>query len=461
MIFQQVCTKAYHNYWLPRKYGGTFQNRLGIFQQNETKELHEIEQLRWLTINRILTHAEKHVPYYRKVFAENQVRTAETWDYSTFLRIPLLQRSDLQNHLDELVAENIDRRSLRRSSTGGSTGQPTPFYHDREYEKQNAALIFRNLFWTGWNNEKLIVKIWGSVADLSVQQRVTEKVTNYLKGVTVFPAYETSPEYMIGWAQKMQRIRPYLVEGYAQVLVTFAKFCQEANLRLDNIGVHAVVSTAEMLFPHDREILEGAFGCRVFNRYGHRELSTIAQECRHGNMHVNEDWLFAEVVDENGQPVPPGEIGQVVVTGFFNDGMPFVRYATQDLASITSQPSPCPCGLPFRILDNIQGRIQDLIILPGGAALSGIIFPAVLKYYDIIQFQVVQSDIHNLDIFIIRGENFTDADLQKIRLAVERYTPGIACHYHDVDQIPVPPSGKHRYTISNVPSPGWSKIVSN
>jgi phenylacetate-CoA ligase len=432
--------------------------RLRYFQENETKSPLEIEKLRWTSINRILLHAEKNVPYYKKLFSENRLNPAEIRDYPSFTQIPILKRSDSQKHLDKLAAENFDRKSLRRSSTGGSTGQPTPFFHDREYEQQNAALIYRNLFWTGWDYERPIVKIWGSVVDLTTQQRFSEKMTNYMKRITIFPAYEMNFENILKWSKKICQNRPYLIEGYAQVMVTFAKICQQTGIRLDDIGIKAVIPTAEMLYPLDRDILENFFKCPIFNRYGHREMSTIAQECQYGNMHINEDWLFVEILDENAQPVVPGKVGEVVVTGLYNKGMPFIRYATQDIAMIDPQTS-CQCGRNFRSLKNLQGRVQDLISLPDGSLLSGIFFPAILKVYDLVQFQIVQRTINQLDIYMIRGEHFTDTDLEEIRAKMGQYIRGVDIHFHCVESIPIPPSGKHRYTISDVTPTDRSRIV--
>ena len=443
-------SRAYYATWIPRKYGGTLEQRLVSLRENETRDRAQIEALRWAALRRLLIHAEQHVPYFRNVFRQSGLRADEITDAVSFSRIPLLTKVDIQENLESLVADNFERNALIRSATGGSTGRPVPYYHDQEYEQQHSAMLLRNQAWTGWQFGDPIVKLWGSAFDVQLQTQLKERVVNFFRNETIFPAYRMSQENQSRWLEMLHRIQPMMIMGYTNALVKLAEFSQENHIPVNDAGIKAVVCSADTLFPWHRQLIEKTFGCRVYNRYGSRELGTIAQECEHGRMHINEDWLYVEITDDLGRPLPPGETGQVVLTGFFNQGMPFIRYAIQDVAAFEPGDGPCPCGRSFHALERLEGRIQDLIVMPEGGYIPGVFFGQVFKEFDIRRYQVVQPEIEKLEIYLVPGENFDEASLEKVRQTISQYTPGSQKNYHLVDDIPLNVSGKLRTIISHV-----------
>ena len=252
------------------------------------------------------------------------------------------------------------------------------------------------------------------------------------------------------WLEQLHRIRPVLVVGFTNVLVKLAEFSQESRMPVNDAGVKAIVCSADTLFPWHRQFIEKTFGCRLYNRYGSRELGTIAQECEHGRMHINDDWLYVEITDDMGHPVPRGETGQVVLTGFYNLGMPFIRYTIQDVAAFEPGDEPCACGRTFHALERLEGRIQDLIVMPEGGYIPGVFFGQVFKEFDIRQYQVVQPEIEKLEISLVPGVVFNEASLEKLRDMISEFTPGSQKNYHLVDDIPLNSSGKRRTIISHV-----------
>ena len=417
-------SQAYYATWIPRKYGGKLEHSLVSLRENETGNRSQIEALRWAAIRRLLAHAEQHVPYYRNLFHQNGLQVDEITDAISFARIPLLTKVDIQENLESLVADNVARNALTRSATGGSTGRPVPYYHDQEYDEQHTAMTLRNQTWTGWQFGDPIARLWGSAFDVQLQTQLKERVVNFFRNETTFPAYRMSQANQRRWLEQLHRIRPVLVVGYTNALVKLAEFSQESRIPVNDAGVKAVVSSADTLFPWHRQLIEKTFGCRLYNRYGSRELGTIAQECEHGRMHINDDWLYVEITDDMGHPVPAGETGQVVLTGFHNLGMPFIRYTIQDVAAFEPGNEPCACGRSFHVLERLEGRIQDLIVMPEGGYIPGVFFGQVFKEFDIRQYQVVQPEIEKLEIYLVPGVNFSKASLDKLRQTVSEFTPG-------------------------------------
>jgi phenylacetate-CoA ligase len=167
-------------------------------------------------------------------------------------------------------------------------------------------------------------------------------------------------------------------------------------------------------------------------------------------LHINQDWVYVEVVDDLGMPVKPGESGQIVLTSLFNLGMPFIRYAVQDVGAFPIDNRPCPCGRGFSILQRLEGRIQDLIILPRGGYLAGEFFPHLFKDFDICQYQVIQKTKTTIEIKLVYGSTFTDYSLSYLENKIREYAPGIELEFYRVSDIPTSASGKFRSTISLV-----------
>jgi phenylacetate-CoA ligase len=123
-------------------------------------------------------------------------------------------------------------------------------------------------------------------------------------------------------------------------------------------------SVAETLTQDVRDLVRETWWASVLNGYGATEAGVIGQECPSTTgLHIFEDLLVLEVVDEHNRPVPPGTVGhKVLVTSLFNKSLPFIRYEFSDLATVAA--GPCPCGRPHLRLASIQGRREDVLSLP-------------------------------------------------------------------------------------------------
>ncbi len=129
-----------------------------------------------------------------------------------------------------------------------------------------------------------------------------------------------------------------------------------------------VFTSGELLQPSVRARIQETWDCSVVDIYGTSETKEIAFECAHGALHLNEDTVFVEVLDDHGAPVPHGTEGEIAVTSLLNVAMPTLRYRPGDRGVL--QPAGCPCGLPFRRLSPVTGRTVDVVELEDGTRLS-------------------------------------------------------------------------------------------
>ena len=153
------------------------------------------------------------------------------------------------------------------------------------------------------------------------------------------------------------------------------------------------MSASEVLSPHTAAELEAAWGSAPFDVYAATETAGIASPCTYRNRHVYEDLLIIEPVDRAGNPVPAGTTGaKLLVTVLFSRTLPLIRYEMSDTVRLGAR--GCPCGRPFTLLEDIEGRIEDVLRLPGKAGninVHPIVFHHVLDEVGSAGWQVIQE----------------------------------------------------------------------
>ena len=129
----------------------------------------------------------------------------------------------------------------------------------------------------------------------------------------------------------------------------------------------SLVLGAEPHSEEQRRRIESMLGVKAYNSFGMSEMCGpgVAFECTEQNgMHIWEDYYIVEIVDPvTLEPVPEGEVGELVLTTINREAMPLLRYRTRDLTRIL--PGECPCGRHHRRLDRMKGRSDDMMILKG------------------------------------------------------------------------------------------------
>jgi phenylacetate-coenzyme A ligase PaaK-like adenylate-forming protein len=178
------------------------------------------------------------------------------------------------------------------------------------------------------------------------------------------------------------------------------------------ISPRAVMCSSEVLTKEAAARIERAWGSRPFNVYAATETAGIASECALHRMHIYEDLVIAEVVDETNRTVPPGSLGsKLLVTVLFSRTQPLIRYEMSDCVSLSTE--RCSCGLPFRLLSAIEGRAEDSLVLPkrtgGDVVIHPNVFHRLLEPLPVKEWQVIQ-EAEGLRILLARPAGPVDTN---------------------------------------------------
>ena len=212
------------------------------------------------------------------------------------------------------------------------------------------------------------------------------------------------------------------------------------------------MSSAQTLPKASRELIESAFGCRVFDKYGSREFSGIAYECdHHAGHHVVGEGYIVEIL-RDGRPAKPGEAGEVVITDLNNRCLPFIRYRIGDLA-VAMDDAPCACGRGLARIGDIEGRVQSIIRGTDGKYLPGTFFAHFLKEYDhaITKFQVIQDREGAMTFAIVKGGRYSDEALEEILAEFRKFLgDDMQIDVDFVDNVELIRTGKRLASVSRL-----------
>ena len=342
----------------------------------------QVERLRAL-----LTDVGRHVPYYGGLFARLAFDPTKVNSVADLQRLPLLTKTDIRAHTDAM--KHPAAQGLARFNTGGSSGEPLIFYIGNERVSHDVAAKWRATRWYGVDIGDPEIVAWGSPIELGSQDRI-RVLRDKLMRTELIPAFEMSEPRLDRFLAAIRRRRPKMLFGYPSALSHIARHAEQRGLCMDNLGIKVAFVTSERLYDEQRATISRAFGCPVANGYGGRDAGFIAHECPVGGMHLTAEDIVVEIVGPQGQVLPPGEAGEIVVTHLATKDFPFVRYRTGDVAVLNDLRCNCGRGLPM--LKEIQGRVTDFLVAADGTVMHGLALIYILRdLQGVKQFKIVQE----------------------------------------------------------------------
>jgi phenylacetate-CoA ligase len=402
-------------------------------------------------LRRFLTKAKAHVQYYRLLFAEAGFEPSSLADLSDLVRIPLLDKHLIRANVDALRSDQAG--NLKRYNTGGSSGEPLVFFMGKDRISHDVAAKWRATRWWGVDIGDPEVVVWGSPIELGAQDRL-RWWRDRLFRTTLLPAFEMSSSKVDGFIQEIRSIRPKMLFGYPSALAYIAGHAARMRQRLDDLGVRVVFVTSEMLYDDQRAAIGQAFGCPVANGYGARDAGFIAHECPSGGMHISAEDIIVEIIDANGEPLPEGRSGEIVVTHLATGDFPFVRYRTGDVASLDTQPCRCGRGLP--LLKDIQGRTTDFVVARDGTVMHALALIYAIRHLPgVEQFRIIQHDLERTEVQLVVTPSFSNEyETRLVRDFKSRLGASVQIEVNKVESIAREKSGKYRYVESRVSTTG-------
>ena len=401
----------------------------------------ELIRLQTLALKRIVNHAYASVPYYHDIFDERGLRPHNINSLADLALLPILTKDNVrENYPGRILSNTIDWDACSPRMTSGSSGKKLEVVLDHNVASLYRLMQYRQLLDIGY-------RPWDTIAYIRFSPPVTNiflQKVNLLRRVYI--PLEFKPEQQL---QEIFRIKPQALNAYPSVLYLLAKTVNRDEAK--KLRLKFILSNSELLTDYARQVIQDVFGCKVYDDYSCLEFSAIGFECKMQNLHVAADNVIVETLDPEGNQVPPGEKGRIIVTALNNFSMPYLRYEIGDIGVLSDK--KCSCGRQFPVLQSIRGRSDDFVAMPSGQLVDPQTVVFLIEIIpEVKEFRVLQREDHGITVSIIPRD---DADFDLIRSQVAQKLQRLFDHSVNVEVREVATlergsTGKHRSVISRV-----------
>lgn len=349
----------------------------------ETLNRDEISALQLKRLKSTLEHCISGSPFYRKRLTDSGCTLDSIKSLDDLRRIPFTTKQDLRETYPFGMASVPLKECTRLHSSSGTTGNPTVILHTARDLDQWANAVARCLWMVGCRPEDVFQNTsgYGMFTGGLGFQYGAEKL-----GMLTVPAAAGNTSRQLKFFTDFGTTVVHAIPSYAARL--YEVMCEKGIDPRRDTKLRVLAIGAEPHSEDTRKRIEQMLGVKAYNSFGMSEMCGpgVAFECKEQNgMHIWEDYYIVEIVNPDTlEPVPDGEIGELVLTTINREAMPLLRYRTRDLTRIL--PGECPCGRQHKRLDRMKGRSDDMIILKGVN-----IFPIQIETI-LMQFKELASD---------------------------------------------------------------------
>jgi phenylacetate-CoA ligase len=394
-------------------------------------------------LNRVIRHARDTVPLYRqRGLPEGPLRRLES-----IRDLPLLTKEDLRQPVEVVTSDAFRGSRLAEIHTGGTTGKPLTIYCDSPTLQRNYAFFARFREWAGVSPGARVATFMGRVIVPPEQRRPPFWRRNAAGKALLFSSYHLAPDTIRAYVDRLVAYQPVLIDSYPSSIEPIARYVKDHGIR--GLRPRAVITSSETLLEPVRRLIEDALCCRVFDHYGAAEMAALVTQCEAGSYHLNPEFGIVELLRQ-GEPVGPGEAGEIVATGFINPVMPLIRYGTGD-AAVWGRGN-CRCGRAFPTLERIEGRMDDVLVTPEGRRIGRLdpIFKSVASLYET---RIVQDQPDHVRVEVVLKAPLSSAEENTLRYELgNRLGPRVRIDILRVASLPRTAAGKLRAVVNEVSS---------
>ncbi|HEU4374069.1 MAG TPA: hypothetical protein VFS02_11290, partial [Telluria sp.] len=411
--------------------------RLRALRRNESLTREQLDRLQDKLLHRTLRAAIARLPFYAHIARDFPVSEAR----EVLRTFPIVDKATLLAHKDSLYPHRRPWHALGKTS--GTTGTPLTVVRSVGSLLMEQAFIRRHWAWSGYRagmaratlRGELVVGIGESTPPFWFWNRYNRQL--------VISSRHLTDRHADAIIDRLEMLAPAMLQAYPSTAFTLAGLLERRGRRL---RIPFIFTASEPLYPHQRALLADRLGGRIMDMYGMAERVAFATECEYGQMHVNPDYSFVEIVDDDG--LPTDDVGYVVGTTFHNHAMPLVRYRLSDRTRWKR--GECACGRAFPLIEPVTGKFEDCLTGSDGAAVSASVLTFAFKgLANIDKSQVAQIGPASWEVRVVPLPGFTAKDQQLLVANIHRLVdPHVAVKVVLRDDLPPTASGKFRWVVN-------------
>jgi phenylacetate-CoA ligase len=418
------------------------------------KPLEAVKRDQARRVKAMVQYAYRHVPYYRETMNRLGLGPSDFQRAGDLAKLPILERGHLQRDPEYFVSTAQPRPRYLRHRSGGSAGAPCTIYLDAPGLLQNSAHSNRE----GAMVSQIVGKpfgyrqtvLQGNNGVLGAIQRVCQSQAYFPRKVRIQRQYIGLDSPFEETLQQFNEFKPDIIYAKGSHFALLLKHLEAtgADFHRPKLFFYG----ADTLLASTRHHLKKKFNIPILSSYGSVQALKIAFECQENRgLHHNLDLYPVRIVNGNGQELPAGEKGEVIVSNLVNRGSVILNFRLGDIAAVL--PDPCPCGRTLPLLTYPEGRIYDNIQLPSGRVVHPLVLCNIFWVEEEIwQYQTVQHSERHIEVRLVVADS---ADPQQIRTRItDKFLAllgeAVTLDVRIVDAVERTAAGKVRLVISHL-----------
>ena len=425
------------------RYHPTAFTRFGKISSNESRSLDELLSQQEMARQKLVRSAMAQSAFYQEHYGLVGFEPGDMEHSGWFEKLPVVTKEHLRAHFDEFI-DPSQRRFLKISTTGGSTGVPTKTGYDGRVPEE--VYSWRLQSWFGvnpWDNHAYVWRDTRSSRIAKIKNATLWWPTRHLKMDATFITEEGMSQFI----KNFNRLKPAMLQGYVGAITQLAQFVLDQGL-----VVHSpkfVWTTSAPLPELQRKMIAQAFRAPVCDQYGSCEIRWIAAQCQEcGGLHVNTEHVHIEFVDDCNIPITKGQYGRTLLTNLEDTVFPLIRYENGDRGRWLTE--ECACGRTLPLIDSVKGRESESFVLPSGKTINGEFLTTIFDATpDLVKgFRVVQHKDLSITIEYISADGINNDDVveQTAKGFARRIGGEVDVNIRKVNEIPHD-GGKLRFVI--------------
>lgn len=448
-FIQNVMVSTYGWQWKRLRLGGIFAEEVDGFLAREQFSRRQWQDYTLHRLQSLLQHAFENVPFYHDNWTRLGLNSAtlSRFNLDDLRRLPPLDKDVARKSPEQLLVGGRPDRRHFVLHTSGSTGTPVKTYWLPEEKQRGMALrAARSCKFADVDYGMPRATFGGRFVEPDPESTGPFYRYNWFERQVYLSAFHLRPDTAYAYLDAIDKHNVKWLNGYANSIYQLARMSLEQHLEIPE--VKAVITTSEKVTSEMRETIERAFSTEVYEEYGTVEDVFYVCECEFKRKHINPDAGIVEIVDENFEPLPDGQEGEVLATGFIRPSQPMIRYRVGDRAVLDDE--PCPCGRQMPVLREVLGRSEDTVYGPDGRRM--VRFHGIFTDQPHVkEGQVVQESLDRLRLRVVATPDFGDQDKQDMVSRVhQRLTNKVEVDIEVVDRIERTPAGKFQAVVSEL-----------
>ncbi len=413
--------------------------------------LERVQALQNRRVRDMVGFAWREVSFYREAMVSARLRPEDFRTADDLTLLPLVGKAELQANPAQFspTGRRLSGLSLQSSGTSGRS----------RHIDYDAAALFWSLV-AGQRQRVGVGKIVGKrtgyreaviarLDGLPLQIRAFYETHAWLPSRWELRRLMISPaETFLQMLARLQEFQPDVVGGYGAHLGAYYRWVSRQSAR--SHLPKAIIYGGDRMADADRRLIEEQLGIAVFSFYQAAEALRIAFQCeQRQSLHVSLDQVAVRAIDGTGRNVEPGGSGEIVISNLVNRATVLLNYRLGD--TVTLGLGPCPCGRSLPTLARVEGRADDLLLLPGGSSLHALgVLNGLQAVPGVVQVQLVQEELRRFRLLVVwqEGKEWTGVEASLRSAFASRFGEDARLDIERMQSIAPDAGGKVRAAIS-------------